>query len=362
MIIHTVVSGNYFDGMSARPLPVKVYFQISSLKLESEDAGFSKTIPVDELSHVRSIGNDRLILNFNEECTEGVDITYQDIVQLFSQDYPAIGHKNFLGRVKGISNKAILVLLAAMLSLVAVIYFFVVPFAGEMATHIVSRQQEVSLGESIYESILKGYKTDTIKTTIVNKMADEIDFLSPYQLNITVVESEEKNAFALPGGHIVVFSALLNEMNDYPELIGLLAHEVSHVNHRHSLKSIFRNLSSYIFISVIFSDVNGISTVLIDNANKFKTLSYSRSLETEADQEGLKILQHNQVDPRGMLRLFNILLEDSKVPHSSLEFLSSHPLTENRIRYIEKQINQGVFITKEHPVLDTLWTELNADY
>lgn len=360
-MIHTV-SGNYFDGKSAKPVAVNVDFNASGLSVYTDDQQIAKSIDLAELSHVRSIGKDRLILNFNAECTEGVDITAPDIVMLFNRTYPETGHMNFLGKVKGISNKAIILLLTTLLALVLIIYFYVVPFAGEMATHLISRENEKALGERIYESVLQGYKIDTFKTNLVNQMTDQVDFQSDYDLRITVVDYDEKNAFALPGGHIVVFSELLQQMHDYPELMGLLSHEVSHVNHRHSLRSIFRSLSSYIFISVLFSDVNGISTVLIDNANKFKTLSYSRSLEEEADKEGLKILKHNQIDPNGMVRLFKILLHENKDPHSSLEFLSSHPRTQKRIRYIEDQIHSGAYNIKKSPVLDSLWTTLNADY
>lgn len=358
----STVTGNYFDGLSAKPVVVQITFDAHELSVFSAEENISKRVELSDLKHIRSIGKDRLIINFNEDSSEGIDISRQGIVDEFIRVYPEISNRNFLLKVKGISNRMILLLLAALLALVLSIYFFAVPFMGEMASHLVSKENEADLGETIYKNMIGTYRVDSTKTKLVNDIVKEVDFLTGYDIKITVVDFNEKNAFALPGGKIVVYSGILDEMGDKSELLGLLSHEVSHVNHQHSLKSMFRSLSSYIFISVIFSDVNGISTVLIENANKFKTLSYSRKLEEEADKEGLKILYHNHIDPYGMVRLFKILLKEGNPVNDKLEFLSSHPLTKKRIEYIEKQIGKSHYTVVENSRIDSLWIALKADY
>ncbi len=109
-------------------------------------------------------------------------------------------------------------------------------------------------------------------------------------IRITVVNDNTVNAFALPGGRIVVYSALLKEIGSYPELAALLSHEFTHVNNRHSTKSIFRNLGSKVFLGLLFGKFGSVTAVLVDHADNLKSLKYSRKLEKEADIEGLAII------------------------------------------------------------------------
>ena len=74
-------------------------------------------------------------------------------------------------------------------------------------------------------------------------------------------------------------------MKSYDQLVALLGHEVSHVNNRHSIKILTRNLAGYMMISLVFSDLNGIMSVLAENAQQLRSLSYSREFEEEADEQ-----------------------------------------------------------------------------
>lgn len=350
--------GKYFDGESAHAIPVEVTFNAEDIHLFSVEKAVSKSILLHEIIEIRSIGNDRIIISFQQLQREAIDITFDNIVRDFYVRYPATDKKSFVSKVTGVSNKAMAVLLAGLVVLMLAIYFFAVPFIGEMSTHLISKEHEIKLGQSLYEGIIKSYKIDSAQTDIVNAMAGHIDFQSKFPIQITVVSHDEKNAFALPGGHIVIFSKLLQQIQDPSELAALLAHESSHINLHHSLRSIFRNLASYIFISVLLSDVNGITTVLIENANKFTTLSYSRNLEEDADKAGLRILYHNQLDPNGMVRLFKILMADSDHSDKHLEFLSTHPATQKRIQYLEKKISAQSHRTVANEALEKLWQKL----
>ncbi|WP_446914219.1 M48 family metalloprotease, partial [Klebsiella pneumoniae] len=82
------------------------------------------------------------------------------------------------------------------------------------------------------------------------------------------------NAFAVPGGFIVVHDAILDEMEHHEELAGLLGHEIGHVQLRHSTKAIARSLSYYMLLSLLFGDVSGIAAVIVDNASTLNNLEY----------------------------------------------------------------------------------------
>lgn len=350
----TVFEGSYFNGISAKVNTVFITLKNNQIVLYAEDQSIVRNISESELNKAEFIGNNRILIRLNEKTGELLDVTSAEFVRSFKENFPKISGKNFLEKVADSGWKGIISIVALLVAAVAGLYFFVVPFFGEMSARFIPQQYEEQLGEAVYGNMIQTYTIDTAKTKLVNELVKDIDFKTPYNLKMVVVDFDQKNAFAMPGGYIIIYSGIISEMEDYSELLGLLAHEVSHVNHRHSLRSIFRSLSSYIFISVLLNDVNGVTAVLLDNINSFKNLSYSRKLEEEADMEGLKILYHNQVDPKGMVKLFEVLMKEGDMP-GQLEFLSSHPLTTKRIEYIEAQISEADYTVATNEERDSIW-------
>src|SRR5688572_2756525 len=123
------------------------------------------------------------------------------------------------------------------------------------------------MGDQMYKSMITQYKVDDRKTAILNEFYKELKYDVGYPITITVVESNEMNAFAMPGGHIVVYSTILEEMKTPEELAALLGHESSHIALRHSLRNIFRDLSRKMFLALLFGNDSGITAVVVDNAN-----------------------------------------------------------------------------------------------
>jgi predicted Zn-dependent protease len=230
--------------------------------------------------------------------------------------------------------KRMSIVIATVLAFIICSYVFFIPFLAVKAVENMPISYDELLGEYVYEQLADDFEIDSVETVLVNEFANKINFESPYKLKIHVVKGDVVNAFALPGGHIIIYEGILKQMQHKEELAALLAHEVSHVNHRHSVKAIAKTLSSYMFISILTSDVNGITSVIVSNADMFHSLTYSRSLEAEADSEGLKILYDNRIDQRGFVYLFETLEKESS--GLNIELLSTHPLTENRIENAKK--------------------------
>lgn len=218
-------------------------------------------------------------------------------------------------------------------------YLWLFPYLGERVAMSFSKDYEISMGEQMYTSIAAAYKIDAHKTTIINQFYKQLHYNVDYPIQITVVESGEMNAFAIPGGHIVVYDAMLERMKTPEELAALLAHEGSHVALRHSLRNIFRSLARKMFLALLIGNDAGIMSVVIGNADELKGLQYSRKLETEADDSGVQLMVKNQVNPQGMLRLMQLLQKESQAPQTP-EILNTHPVFKNRIANIEKQIEK----------------------
>jgi len=238
-------------------------------------------------------------------------------------------------------------------------WFYFIPWIGEKAVTFIPVDLEISMGEGISDNIAKASDINDSASFYANKFAEQLEMDETYPISIQVIESKELNAFALPGGKIFIYSALINKMNSSEELVALLGHEITHVTHRHSLKSICRSAASSIVLSTFFGDAGGITSGILSQVDQFKSLDYSRDLETEADLDGLKMMIQNEVDPSGMLRLLTILKEASEEEPGMMKYLSTHPDTEARIEAVISNIKKDQSFSKKED-LESVFNSLKA--
>ncbi len=225
------------------------------------------------------------------------------------------------------------ILFTGIIGVLVLLYFLIVPWLSEKLASKVSVKTEQQLGDAVYDAMGLASLEDKEASLKLNDFFSAMEVPTAYNIRITVVKDNTVNAFALPGGRIVVYSALLKEVDSYPELAALLSHEFTHVNNKHSTKSIFRRLGSKIFIGLLLGNFGAVTSVLVDHADDLKSLKYSRRLEKEADTDGLEILIQRKIDPKGFTDLFKHL--KAAAPSNTLpEFLVSHPDVDKRINYI----------------------------
>lgn len=134
------------------------------------------------------------------------------------------------------------------------------------------------------------------------------------------------NAFAVPGGDIVVNRGLLRATASPDELAGVLAHEIQHVALRHSLKGMIRSAGLTVLFTLIVGDPD--VTLAGRAADRLLSLKFSRDAEREADEHGFSLLVQRGIDPHGMVRFFETLAkQDSSAPPA---LLSTHPASAER--------------------------------
>lgn len=157
-----------------------------------------------------------------------------------------------------------------------------------------------------------------------------------YEFQFHIVENDVVNAFAMPGGHIVVHTGLLKKAKRPEEVAGVLAHEIAHITRRHSLRNMVSSLGTTVVIQAVFGDLSG----LADGAASLLGQKYSRDFEREADETGWKYLLDANLDPRGMIDFFATLAaEEEKTGlkmDGALELLSTHPATKDRMDALEE--------------------------
>ena len=212
--------------------------------------------------------------------------------------------------------------------------FYALPWAGEKVSNYIPVEAEGFIGEGVAKLVNEESKINDSANYYLKQFVNQLELDDTYKINVQVIESDDINAFALPGGYIFVYSGILDKMTSYEQLVALIGHEVSHVTNRHSLKSICRNFATDFVISSVVGDANSISAGLLSKASEFKQLKYSRELETEADNKGMELMLENKVDPNGMLNLLRLLKEEATEMPEFMKYLSTHPDTDSRIENI----------------------------
>lgn len=246
-------------------------------------------------------------------------------------------------------------LFLAIAGLLVLLYLLIVPWLSQQLASKVSVKTEQQIGNAVYDAMGLQAHEDTAASRLLNEFFREMEIPTAYTIRIAVVNDNVVNAFALPGGRIVVYKALLQQIGSYPELAALLSHEFTHIQNKHSTKSIFRRFGSKVFIGLLFGSFGSVTTVLVNQADNLKHLTYSRRLEKEADMDGLAILLQRNIDPRGFADLFRHLGEAAAGPDIP-EFLASHPDIEKRIGYI-KEASKNATVT-DHEALQTIFDQL----
>lgn len=245
-----------------------------------------------------------------------------------------------------------------LLASILLFYFLVLPWLAERAAMNFPKEQEIALGAELKKQYLLSERIDTQKTRLLNEFASKLDLGNDYPADYTVVDADIVNAYALPGGPIVVYAGIIRKMQSPEELAGILAHERSHVLRHHSTRSIFQNVSGVLLLNLVLGDASSFINLIAQQGQQIQQLSYSRELELEADREGLQLLLNNEINPKGMLSLLEKLKHEntgSKVP----EFLSTHPLPDSRIEALKKLlVNHSESST--HSELDSIWLKLKS--
>lgn len=193
----------------------------------------------------------------------------------------------------------------------------------------VARQMEASLGDSGGLQVC-----DTNPDSLANRALARFGDAalagsgSPFDLDIKVVRSDIPNAFALPGGQVYFFSALLEQAQTQDEFAGVLAHEIGHVAHRHGMEQLVSTAGTGALIGFILGDMTGISVAAGLGATIIDA-RFSRDAERQADAYAAQVAQRLDFNPAGLADLINRVGADDDFARA-LALLSTHPLTDDR--------------------------------
>jgi Peptidase family M48 len=222
-----------------------------------------------------------------------------------------------------------------------------------------SLDREMALGRSLANEVESSAKlvTDPIVTEYVNRIGQNLvrnsDARVPF--TIKVLDNEEVNAFALPGGFFYVDSGLILAADNEAELAGVMAHEIAHVAARHATKNMTRaQIWNFATVPLIFvggpvayavAEVAGLAVPL-------GFLKFSRDAEREADLLGLEYDWASGYDPQGFVDFFEKLNVEKKKPNFVAKAFTTHPMNVERIKDAQDEIRKYLPDRPEY-VVDT---------
>ena len=211
--------------------------------------------------------------------------------------------------------------------------------------NLISRDEEWQAGQQLERELATQLKLvdDPTAVAYVTQIGRRIvaqTELAGAPWTFHIVADPQINAFAIPGGHVYVNTGLIMKAGDASELAGVMAHEIGHGVARHSTEQMSKmygiNLGAGLLLGQHASAVEQLAAQIAETGLAAK---FSRADEREADQLGVQYMYRAGYDPRGMSRMFQKLLSERKRRPSSVEqFFASHPLEEDRIAQVNRQV------------------------
>jgi Zn-dependent protease with chaperone function len=221
-----------------------------------------------------------------------------------------------------------------------------------------------AIGESVWgEMDLGGPKVED--ETVDAAIQTIVDRLQPYseipeaEFTFAVVDKDIANAFALPGGYMVVYTGLILRADSPEQVAGVMAHEMAHVTHRHGMRRIAHSVGLMAGLSLLFGNVDALSGMALKLFQLGKVNSYSQDQETDADIEGAEMLIAARIDPRGLAEFFEMMKAEYGDVPDALAWTSTHPQHDARVAAIlayEREHGEGV----EYEPIDVDWDAVCA--
>src|SRR5687767_2359060 len=219
-------------------------------------------------------------------------------------------------------------------------------------------EQDVKLGREAAAEVRQQYQIikDERIATYLSGLGDRLVAAAPpelkhpaYQYSFTPVNVKEINAFALPGGPMFVNRGMFDAAAEEGEVVGVMAHELSHVLLRHGTANLSKTQNPWLQIGQLAGAigggiVGGAAGSAIAQGSQMGLgavlLRYSRDFEKQADLLGSQIMARAGYDPRALAHMFESIEKESKSGGDTPQWMSSHPKPGNRTAYINKEATQ----------------------
>ena len=357
--------GHYFDGQSTARHDVYVVRPMDASHLEIRSIIDDQLIDKWPLANMRRNKDDatgRQSLYLKDDPDAARLLLPAEVAVDLEKIAPNLDNSDMTGR----DWRKIAIWSAGAAGALALIIFVIVPaLAGQMARLIPPEREEIFGKTTLHQVEAMFSETEESwfcngedgKAALANMTARLVgDQDIPYNLNIQVVDHSMLNAFALPGGQVILMRGLLEQATSADQVAGVLAHELGHVVNRDPFEQALRAAGTAGLLSLILGDATG-GTVITLVAENMLNANYTRAAERRADDYAIATLDAANISTEGFAEFFEMLVEE--YGESSLpEWASTHPHSHNRADNARTLITQGEGTTPA--ITETEWAALKS--
>jgi predicted Zn-dependent protease len=319
----------YYDGMHAISNEVSVTLTAIGVYFSSENLqnnwDYGDIIISERPEHMRP-----LTLTHGKQHAARLVIEDSSLYTLLKRRLP----KNQTPRISiAIDIPSLLAWSAAAAVLLWGLYMFAPIFTSYVAKNLPPSWEE-EIGKRTVQvltydkQVCDSPKCDQALKAITDRLSPSL----PEDLNysVQIVRDGEMNAFAAPGGRIIVFSGLIEKAGTPEELAAVIAHELGHVVERHPIQGFVHALGFGLLAGFIMGDGGSVSAAAISNG--LLQLHYSRELEERADRLAIEYLQRANIGTHGLVAFFERLQKKNPANDNRIfDYISTHPSTADRI-------------------------------
>jgi Zn-dependent protease with chaperone function len=213
----------------------------------------------------------------------------------------------------------------------ALTLWFGLPLIARPVAALVPPAAEARLGQKVAATLVQSHEICDAPAgrAVLERLTARLSAAAanPAGLTVVVVKAPVVNAFAAPGGHVVIFAGLIDKAESPDEVAGVLAHEIGHVVHRHGLQALIRYFALSTVSTVVFGADFGIAA---GAGQTLLHLAHSREAEAEADSAAVEILQNAGLRVDGLAAFFARIENENRRSNSLLRYASTHPPTGER--------------------------------
>lgn len=211
----------------------------------------------------------------------------------------------------------------------------------------ISQQQELAMGSQYASEINNELPivNDAAANQYINALGNRIASHGSrgIRYQFYIVNSDVVNAFAVPGGYVYVNRGLIERASNTSELAGVLAHEIGHVEERHSVEQLERAQQANVGLTLAYvllgRNPGGVEQTAINVGGGLYFARFSREAESEADADAVPLLVASGINPNGLVTFFQKLLADQQRQSSAVDgWFSTHPTTQDRISSVRTLI------------------------
>ncbi|MBT9591562.1 MAG: M48 family metallopeptidase [Thiobacillus sp.] len=327
----TAFTGDLFDGRSSQAHPVSAALDAGRLHITGE--GIALVFPLDQIDVAPPVGAARGVVHL----PKGQELHSTDLAALAALSRATATNRpeRWARHLESRLGYALIALVVSVLVMFAGLRWGV-PAAAQLAAHTLPAGLERNIGEeslmlmdkfSLSPSRLPLARQQALARQLVTQCGKQA--CPPHTLLFRNSALFGANAMALPGGTVVVTDALVDLAHNDAEILAVIAHELGHVKHRHSLRLTLQSIGAGVILVAITGDIGSVADLAAGLPSLLLQNGYSRDMEREADAYALAWMNTACIPPRHFADILGRLDRDTT---DSTTLLDSHPGTQQRIK------------------------------